>query len=370
MTTDVLDLDELAGGQVDPHLTVNEALTQLEGRTVRVLSRTTDAEPTPSEGDTYIITGSATGTDWSTYSEHDIAHYYGATWYNWTPSEGVRVWVNDEDALLAFDGSSWVDAVTYALQQIEHITKTADYTVTASDLGSLIVVDSSSAAVDITLPAEANATDQIIGVYLGTAGNDCVIQDDESPANTLITLTATDEVAWLVCDGTSWRVFSKIVAGAGSGDFSGPASSTDNAVVRFDGTGGKTGQDSGITVSDSDEVDGARMRDYTEVVASVSSSSNTTTLNLNNARVFTTTLTENTTIAFSNVPADNATSITIVFTQDGTGGRTVSWPASVEWAGGSAPTITSSANAVDVVTLMTPDQGTTWYGFTAGQDFS
>ncbi len=36
----------------------------------------------------------------------------------------------------------------------------------------------------------------------------------------------------------------------GSGDFSGPASSTDNAVVRFDGTGGKTGQNSAFTISD------------------------------------------------------------------------------------------------------------------------
>lgn len=32
--------------------------------------------------------------------------------------------------------------------------------------------------------------------------------------------------------------------GGGGGDFSGPASSTDNALVRFDGTGGKTGQNS------------------------------------------------------------------------------------------------------------------------------
>jgi len=46
-------------------------------------------------------------------------------------------------------------------------------------------------------------------------------------------------------------------AGGGSGDFSGPGSATDNAVVRFDGTGGKTGQNSGLIIDDSNNVTGA-----------------------------------------------------------------------------------------------------------------
>ena len=41
-----------------------------------------------------------------------------------------------------------------------------------------------------------------------------------------------------------------------SGDFSGPGSSTDNAVVRFDGTGGKTAQNSGVAIDDSNNVSG------------------------------------------------------------------------------------------------------------------
>lgn len=44
---------------------------------------------------------------------------------------------------------------------------------------------------------------------------------------------------------------------AGSGDFAGPASSTDNAIVRFDGTGGKTGQNSVVTIDDTGVIDGA-----------------------------------------------------------------------------------------------------------------
>lgn len=46
------------------------------------------------------------------------------------------------------------------------------------------------------------------------------------------------------------RTGDKGADGTGSGDFSGPASATDNAVVRFDGTTGKLGQNSAVTIAD------------------------------------------------------------------------------------------------------------------------
>jgi hypothetical protein len=42
----------------------------------------------------------------------------------------------------------------------------------------------------------------------------------------------------------------------GMGDVTGPASSTDNAIARYDGTGGKTLQNSGATIDDSNNLDG------------------------------------------------------------------------------------------------------------------
>jgi hypothetical protein len=42
--------------------------------------------------------------------------------------------------------------------------------------------------------------------------------------------------------------------GAGSGDVSGPASSTDNRVARFDGSTGKLIQESGVSINDSGEI--------------------------------------------------------------------------------------------------------------------
>jgi len=47
--------------------------------------------------------------------------------------------------------------------------------------------------------------------------------------------------------------------------------------------------------------------------------------------------------------------------------RNITWPASVDWPGGSAPTITTSNDAVDLVTLFY--DGTTYYGIIS-QDYS
>lgn len=46
--------------------------------------------------------------------------------------------------------------------------------------------------------------------------------------------------------------------------------------------------------------------------------------------------------------------------QDGTGSRTLTWPASVKWPGGTAPTLSSGANAEDIVTFYY--NGTDYYG--------
>lgn len=47
--------------------------------------------------------------------------------------------------------------------------------------------------------------------------------------------------------------------------------------------------------------------------------------------------------------------------QDATGSRTVTWPAAVHWPGGTAPTLTTTANKVDIITFYY--DGTTYFGF-------
>jgi hypothetical protein len=82
---------------------------------------------------------------------------------------------------------------------------------------------------------------------------------------------------------------------------------------------------------------------------------------------FTHTLSGNTTYTFSNPAASGKVSgFTLKVTQDTTA-RTITWPASVDWAAATAPTLSTTSGAVDVFVFITYDGGTNYYGFTAGQ---
>ena len=107
-----------------------------------------------------------------------------------------------------------------------------------------------------------------------------------------------------------------------------------------------------------------------EESTAVSSSSNAATINLRDGTVFTHTLSENVTYTFSNPAASGyASTFTLKVTQDSSA-RTITWPGSVDWAGGTAPTISTGNGEVDVFVFHTVDGGTTYYGFTAGQDLT
>lgn len=70
------------------------------------------------------------------------------------------------------------------------------------------------------------------------------------------------------------------------------------------------------------------------------------------------TLTGNCTFTFTAPNGPCMLSLKLV--QDGTGSRTVTWPAAVHWAGGTAPTLTTTASKVDVITFYY--DGSTYFG--------
>lgn len=75
------------------------------------------------------------------------------------------------------------------------------------------------------------------------------------------------------------------------------------------------------------------------------------------------------TLSISNAPASgNVGLLTLLVRQDATGSRTITWPAAVKWAGGSAPTLTTTAGALDIIALTTHDAGTTWLEMSRGLD--
>ena len=73
------------------------------------------------------------------------------------------------------------------------------------------------------------------------------------------------------------------------------------------------------------------------------------------------------TFTFSNPTAsDEGCSFTLILTDGGS--QTINWPASVDWAGGSAPSLTASG--VDILVFLTTDAGTIWHGMAASLDSS
>jgi len=108
-----------------------------------------------------------------------------------------------------------------------------------------------------------------------------------------------------------------------------------------------------------------------EKYEAVTSSSNSTTVDLQTSTNFSHTLTENTTFTFSNpASSGNVSSFTLKIVQDASAsGYTVTWPTSIDWPSATAPTLTATASAIDYFVFITHDGGTTWYGFTAGQAF-
>jgi hypothetical protein len=76
-----------------------------------------------------------------------------------------------------------------------------------------------------------------------------------------------------------------------------------------------------------------------------------------------------TTFTFSNLPgAGKGASIMVQITQDSTP-RTVGYPASFTWAGGTPGTVSTGSGDVDVLALTTFDNGTTWRA-TLANEFS
>lgn len=113
-----------------------------------------------------------------------------------------------------------------------------------------------------------------------------------------------------------------------------------------------------------------KLRSYDEYINANTATTGATTLDISSGNFFNLTLTGNTTFTFSNPPTSRMVSFTIVAKQDATGGRTITWPSGTKWPGGVAPPATTTANAIDIWSVMTYDGGTTWIASLSVKDAS
>jgi hypothetical protein len=101
---------------------------------------------------------------------------------------------------------------------------------------------------------------------------------------------------------------------------------------------------------------------YNETYVALSGTS--PAIDCHNGNVFALSTSGSTTFTFTNPPASGtAYGFTLKVTAGGT--HTLTWPSSVDWAGGAAPDAPASGET-NVLVFITYDGGTTWYGFQAG----
>ena len=103
---------------------------------------------------------------------------------------------------------------------------------------------------------------------------------------------------------------------------------------------------------------------YTET-SFTANTSTALTVDLANGTIQILTLTANATITMPTASAGK--SFIILLRQDATGSRSVTW-STVNWAGGTAPTITATASKQDIFSFFS--DGTSWYGVTVGQNYT
>ena len=121
--------------------------------------------------------------------------------------------------------------------------------------------------------------------------------------------------------------------------------------------GAITGADNTVTA--------VNLKDYGEVTNAIGATGGgTQDIDLNDGNSVSATVdTSANTFTFSDPTAsDELCGFTLTLTNGGS--QTVNWPASVDWAAATAPTLTASG--VDVLVFYTIDGGTIWYGFLSG----
>jgi hypothetical protein len=225
-------------------------------------------------------------------------------------------------------------AHTHAISEVTGLQTALDAKLPSANFTYANITGTPNLTVYLTT-ANATATYQPLGNYATTS---CL-----TFAN--ITGKPTTLSGYGITDGYSTSNPSGYIT-AGSNSFTGSQNLQDNELIR------------------------AKIRDYSETVSSPTISSGTLVLNLETSNIFTVSLNAAiTTLTISNPPASGSGgSFTLIFTADGTA-RAVTWPAAIKWAGGTAPTITSTSGKVDSFAFFTSNGGTNWIGFVGGQNF-
>jgi hypothetical protein len=107
------------------------------------------------------------------------------------------------------------------------------------------------------------------------------------------------------------------------------------------------------------------LKDYAVEGVAIGNAGATRTFDLTTGNFFSVTIDQATTFTFSNPPGSGDFGCFVMEITNGSA-FVITFPASVDWPGGTAPSLTASG--VDQLIFTTRDGGTTYFGFVAGLD--
>jgi hypothetical protein len=247
-----------------------------------------------------------------------------------------------------FSGLSGTTAVTSSGAELNILD---GVTATSTELNYLDITTLGTSQASKAVTADANGDVTIAdGAYdFNVASHDGT--NGLLLAGTLVTATATELNLIDGYTGTTAELNTLDVTTQGTAEASKVVTSDGSLVTNFaDGV-----------------VQRPEIKDYAETVNAIGSiGGGTQDIDVTAGNVVTGTVdTSTTTFTFSNPSATGkCCSFTLILTNGGS--QTVNWPASVDWAGGTEPTLTTSG--IDVFGFLTLDAGTIWYGFAGGLD--
>lgn len=120
-----LGLPYLAAGQLQKHVTLNEALTRLDALIqTAVVSRTIPDQPAdPAEGALYILPEGASGPDWSGRAAGELMRHERGGWLPVSAPDGLLAVVLDSEEILVRRGAAWSPLAFGLPEEIQQITR-------------------------------------------------------------------------------------------------------------------------------------------------------------------------------------------------------------------------------------------------------
>jgi Protein of unknown function (DUF2793) len=208
----LLGLPFLAASQAQKHVTLNDALSLLDGLLqLSVISRSVATPPaTPVDGDRYLIAASPTAA-WAGHAGHVALRVAGA-WRFLVPRAGWRMWIENEQTLLVFNGTVWAQPpAPTTLQNISllGVNATADATNKLAVSSASVLFNNAGNGVQFKINKNATTDTASLLLQTGFAGRAEIGTTGDDDLHFKVSANGSTFFESLVVSGASGKVTAK-----------------------------------------------------------------------------------------------------------------------------------------------------------------